>query len=149
MTTPRKVQFFDPGDLRGMSVEFLKGLRGRWYSEAINQNVLGTIQRVTRALGRPLHERYGPKYEYVDGDLAVYLDDYGGYMSVTVAGRAVCHTHSGEQLFVPGPWVDRILAREQEADDKSTVRRMTDDEIERARLIDQLSVGQPTTQEAP
>lgn len=92
------------------TVEELKELKRKWYSHAERKGYLLTIGSVGRYLGKNLNATYGPKYEYIKDGVKVYIDDYGGYLTVHVDGKLVCSTHPCEQLFVFGQWFEELEA---------------------------------------
>lgn len=79
--------------------EELKVLKKQWYDEAYNNGNLSKLRQIGRYLGTQLRHNYGPKFEFVDGDLKLYVDDYGNYTTLKMIDRLVCSTHN-ERLYV-------------------------------------------------
>lgn len=93
------------------AVEALQQAKRDWFKDAKTSGVLNSIATICRTMGTSLNAKYGPKYELVIGDVRVYVDDYGNYMTVRdqKSKEELCSTHRCDELFRPGPWVDPIL----------------------------------------
>lgn len=132
-----------------MSSDQLKALQREYYEASGRVRQMCAV--VARELGTRLSAAYGPKYVYSPDDpdhgkfhgqragLSIYVDDYGGYMTVTIDGKRVCSTHATDQLFVPGEWVKRIDEIYPEAHARMQARATAAAERNRQYLIDHLS----------
>lgn len=143
MTAPA-YRFTERGDLSGLSTDELRGVQREWYREAIAQELPAKLALIARELGEALSVRYGPKYEWLDVEgeaICIYADDYGHYMTVHVGPRLVCSSHPTQELFVPGPWLDRALAFVALATEKRDAKRAIAAEEERQRQLASLGAG--------
>lgn len=87
----------------------LQKLKQDWYEEAKKSGKFVKLADIARVLGTRISHNYGPKWEFIDGDTRIYVDDYGNYMTVTVGKRLVCSTHN-ERLYIPDV-CDEIIAK--------------------------------------
>lgn len=126
-------------ELQNMSLEELKKLKNQWYKE--NRDTIGTIIQITRLIGKQLNENYGPKYnlDINEHDIVVYVDDYGHYATAHNKGKLVMSTHN-EQLFIPGKWVDIVMSKKNEAEEKEIDNEKKKNEEKRQTLINELSL---------
>jgi len=95
----------DVKDPQSMTTEELKELKREWYRQAKEDGSLARCYKVCTILGEWLNARYGPKYQYIDGDLDLYVDDYGNYFTAEWKGKRVMSTHPCDHLFIPGGWM--------------------------------------------
>ncbi len=112
-----------------LPVDELRARKCHQFEEARARGALTRLALIARELGRdPISiaqpgyvSTYGPKYLFIAGNgpdaVYVYVDDYGGYMTVHVGGenphrggRPVCSTHATDSFFIPGPWEAAVLA---------------------------------------
>lgn len=117
------------------------------YQSVDRSGLLDLIALVARELGHDPASRdaegkptgyvstYGPKHVWECGDVSIYVDDYGHYMSIRVGEQRVCSTHRTSQFFVAGPWVETVLAHLPEAREKQDQRKRTAEAAERERLL--------------
>lgn len=126
--------------LTDMTVDELKELKREWYREARDSGKLKVIATVARVMGQQMAAKYGPKYQWQHGDISIYLDDYGRYLTVTVDETRVCSTHPTSCLFVPGDWYDVIAAHAPNTDAIISRREQSIAERERQRLLAELGV---------
>ena len=136
----------DQLDVSALSIEDLKALKRRWYSEARADGAIAACYRVGRTLGTELTgAKYGPKYLWTHGEgadaIVIYVDDYGRYMTVTVGEQVVCSTHPNELLFVPGAWTETVRELEPGATERAHAERAARERRERASLLRQLGLG--------
>ena len=100
----------------GMSEEQLLAMKRLLFQEAKSQGVIGGLATIARQFGEELNANYGPKYKWEGEGVVVYVDDYGGYMTVHANGeRLVTSSHQTEKLFVPGPWLTPLLPLMEQA----------------------------------
>lgn len=129
--------------LAEMSVDELSALKVKWYSEARAQGLLERIKKVCRELGERIPARYGPKYGLQLESVHVYVDGYGGYMTVHRGqrfGKQIVSTHADPHgLFVPGDWLDEVEALHDRAAESQRQRKVRKDESDRQKLTEQLS----------
>lgn len=131
-----------------MSTQELYALKKERYEAARRDGTLQKIRLVGTEFGRDINARYGPKYILDVEDVRLYVDTYGGYMTVQrkdndgyaderrVAG--LLSTHPTEEFIKPGEWQDRILALYPEAQAKKAARDERIEEERRRRALDQI-----------
>lgn len=114
-------------DTNSKTLEELKQLRREWYENARNEGKFGKLSQIARVLGVRVPHNYGPKWEFIDGDTRIYVDDYGNYMTVRIGNRLVCSTHN-EAIYIPDvcdeiivkgyPVVEQIMAEKKAEDER-------------------------------
>lgn len=125
-------------DLQSLSLQELRELKIKWYKENTDNGNIKKLHLIARELGQRIPHNYGPKYEYNQGGVMIYVDDYGGYMTVHVKGKLTVSTHN-DKLYVPGEWeeiITRLLpaATEHHIEDKSDKENN-----QRQKLLDELT----------
>ena len=125
--------------LSEMSAAELKEQKINWYTEATTNCNINNLYLIARSMGQRLSHNYGPKYEYRDGDLVIYVDDYGGFMTVHKGGKLIVSTHN-EKLYITGEWEEIIARLTPFATDQVTKRQTKGEEIERIKLLKELSL---------
>lgn len=105
----------EKSNLTTLSLEELKALKKRWWQYGVDSGAIAACGLIARFLGKKLDAKYGPKYRFEAGQLSIYLDDYGHYMTVMHAGRAVVGTHHNSQVFIPGDWTAELVELEARA----------------------------------
>jgi hypothetical protein len=121
-----------------MSIEELRVLKEERFTLASNNGVFAGLATIARELGEPVNDRFRPKYRWSSADdfaIEIYVDDYGGYMTVKMQGTPVASTHRTEQFIIPGPWVSAVLVHLPEADRRSEVRKESTQQAERESLL--------------
>jgi hypothetical protein len=83
----------EPTNLETLSYDELLALKCSRFEDAQRIEALTQIAEVARVLGRRLSATYGPKFSWEQGQVRVYVDDYGHHMQVHVGDREVCSTH--------------------------------------------------------
>ena len=124
--------------LTEMTAEELQKQKAAWYREAHESGKIDAICMVGRELGESLSCRYGPKYSYKNGDIEIYIDDYGHYSTVTYKGKQVVSTHPCSGLYVPGDWEEEVLRYADAALAKQNEERLAREERERQKLLSEL-----------
>jgi len=104
------------------TVEELKRLKKEWYQNAMDTGMIAKIGKICRELGNKVPAKWGPKYQFDHGDLSLYVDDYGHYMTASYKDKMVCSTHFCEKLFVPGEWEKIITDHYPKAEKKEEMR---------------------------
>lgn len=135
-------------DLQDMTTEQLHAHKAEQYRVAEVTGCLGKIADVARWIGQdPVSIRepgyrstHGPKYQHSIGDIVIYVDDYGRYMTVHVNGKRVCSTHQTDRLFVSGEWSSIVVAHWSKAKAVRDAKIANQVEQERQRLLDTLQV---------
>lgn len=94
-------------DLKNLTSEQLRQLKESEYQAALNAGHFVFIGEVAKYLGVKQNHIYGPKYKWNYKDIEIYLDNYGGYMTVHEGGKLKASTHN-ERLFARGGWFERI-----------------------------------------
>jgi hypothetical protein len=113
-----------------LTADELRALKERWFAEGRDSGDLALLGRLGRELGVPVPSGHPPKYRWDRDGVAVYVDGYGGYLTVHQGERQVCSTHYCTQLFVPGPWLEVVRAAAPELDREARARE-TEREAER------------------
>lgn len=112
------------------------------FEQAVKSGVVRAITDIARTLGNRLNANYGPKYQLECKDrIVVYVDDYGHYATVKQNGHLIMSTHN-ERLFVPGSWVEDVLALKPESDQKQLIELTTRLRKELVELCDRLCIDQ-------
>lgn len=125
-------------DLKDMTLEELRAQKKAWYDGNTKNGNIALLGAIARNLGSKLNHSYGPKYKYTEGNIEIYVDDYGGYMTVNVGGKLKVSTHN-EKLYVPGGW-EEIISRLAPDTKKQQEERMAADQIyEHQKLLNELS----------
>lgn len=125
-------------NLSKLSIKELESLKEKWYDE--NKETISTICTICRVKGERLDHNYGPKYSLIVDNINIYVDDYGHFALVKVHEKTVMSTHPNEQLFIPGKWVNSVLALLPDVEEIQRKRHEENIEKERKNLIDKLTV---------
>jgi hypothetical protein len=134
--------------IKEMTIEELKLLKIDWYRAAVENGSIAMCNLVARTFGRDpisienpgFSSTYGPKYLWRNGDIEIYVDDYGKYMTVKIDGKLVCSTHVTERLFIPGEWVERVRPFAESAAVKKSEWQLSEAEKKRRELIEELTL---------
>ena len=121
-----------PPPERPLTAEELAALKGTWFREGLEAGDVALLGRLARELGQPVPTRHPPKYHWTREGVSVYVDGYGGYLTVHQGERQVCSTHPGSRLFVPGPWLDVVRGARPELERETGARET---EAEAARRL--------------
>jgi hypothetical protein len=84
-----------------LSIEQLEKQRRDWYEEAsLNKNFskLSTIGKYLE--NDKQNESYGPKYRFKIEDYYLFVDNYGGYLTLEKSNIKICSTHHCSQLYI-------------------------------------------------
>jgi hypothetical protein len=130
-------------NLKQMTTDELRKEIARIYAQYQQNCVISQLYIIARTLGcDPAGDGYisscGPKFKFVDGNVSLYVDDYGGYMTVSMDGKRVLSTHQCDQFIIPGAWIDTILAHYPAAQAKITADRAEREQSERNALLSKL-----------
>ena len=126
-------------NLEELSLEELQKLRTESYKKATDDGVFENIYLVGKILGNDLHENYGPKYSWNHEDVAIYIDNYGNYMTVHYKDKKVCSTHPCTKLFADGEWVSIIMKYLPEAKAVQERKQQESEQRMRQKLIQELT----------
>ncbi len=113
-----------------MTVEDLQQLKRDWYEAAKKEGKFAKLSAIARVLGTPIRHNYEPKWEFIDGDIRIYVDDYGNYMTVMDGKRLVCSTHN-ERIYIPDV-CDEIIAKGYPAAEEILAKKKGDEERQKA-----------------
>lgn len=130
--------FPTPKPLEEMTAKELEETKQQWYNTAEKIGKLSACRLIGTYLGTPVRANWGPKYQFDKDDLSIYVDDYGGYMTAKFQGKLVMSTHSGERLYVPGPWETLLSDLLPLAEKKKKDMLSTRQENERLKLLNKL-----------
>ena len=128
-----------------MTSDELKALKEQWYKDAVQDGSIALCYFVGRQLGsdpagRGYVSTYGPKYKWSSEGVEIYVDDYGGYMTVHNNGKQVCSTHYCSRLFVPGDWMNVVRQAAVKARQKKEGDEHRREQVECQRLMDELDI---------
>ena len=93
--------------IQEMTSKELETLKREFYVAATNDGRIDNLYLIARYLGERVSHNYGPKYRYIQGELEIYVDDYGNYMTAKLNSKLIVSTHN-ERLYVPGEWETHI-----------------------------------------
>lgn len=113
-------------------------LKASWYQRAKDEGIISNCYAIGRHLGEKLNDSYGPKYGWKQDGVKIYVDDYGGYMSVDYQGKCVCSTHTTSGLFVAGEWINIIDGHIENARGQEQAKALAREEDKRRRLLNSL-----------
>ena len=102
----------------------LEQLKNELFENARKEGKSRKLSEIARHLGENIRHNWGPKYGFTDGDIRIYVDDYGNYMTVNDGKRLVCSTHN-ERVYIPAV-CDEIIAKHFPAAEEIKARK--DDE---------------------
>lgn len=105
------------------------------YDVACSFGTFAKLATIARELGESLSERYGPKYRFTEGELKIYVDDYGNYMTVHRGNEEIASTHTCDRFIKDGDWQNQLLKHFGEAQAKKMARESEASEKEKARLM--------------
>lgn len=125
-------------ELKDMTAKELEEHKVNLYKDNTDNGNIQKLRTIAKYLGEKVQHNYGPKYLFKDGAIEIYVDDYGGYMTVNVTGKLKVSTHN-EKLYAPGSWeaiINRLYpkaaASKHKEDSKTEDKRKQD-------LLDQLT----------
>lgn len=125
-------------ELKDMTSTELATYKASLYILNTDNGNIKKLAQICRLLGSRLNHSYGPKFRFTEGNIEIYVDDYGGYMTVHVGGKLRVSTHN-ERLYAIGEWeeiIDRLWPKAEELENQK------DCSIEQTRkqdLLDQLT----------
>lgn len=122
-------------NFNNMTVEELRALKQQNYKTAQNDGTLSFLADVARHLGEYQSCSYGPKYKWENDNIVIFVDDYGGYMTVNVDGEKVASTHFCDQFIRGGGWLDEVNAFRGEVDRVIKEKQEKKEAKERAELL--------------
>lgn len=93
--------------LSDLSLKELKELKEQWHQQATKDGTIILLTQIAKTLGEQLPANCGPKYLFKDNQIEIYVDCYGGYMTVKVDGKLKVSTHN-EKLYAKGEWEKNI-----------------------------------------
>lgn len=123
-------------DLDAMTASQMRALIKDRYLAAVADETFTKLAAIARELGK--QQGGDPKYIYQGGDIEIYLDEYGNYMTVKVGKKEVASTHQTNQFIIPGEWLDAVRDFYDEAVERKGARLNKRDNNERNELLDKL-----------
>jgi len=124
-------------NLTEMSVKELEEHKQQLYTDNTNNGNINKLVTIARVLGANLHAKYGPKYSYREGNIEIYVDDYGHYSTVRIGDKLKVSTHS-DRLYAPGEWEEIIERLYPEAKRILDERAAKNEEQKKSDLLDKL-----------
>lgn len=94
--------------VENMTIDELKRLKVQRYRDAQEDGSIAACYRVGRVLGKLQPAKYGSKYLWESAGVRIFVDDYGNYMTVHADGKQVCSTHTCDEIFIPGAWMEAV-----------------------------------------
>lgn len=125
-------------DLKDMTASELEAYKKELYITNTDNGNIKKLATICRNLGNYLNHSYGPKYKLTEGGLEIYVDDYGGYMTVHVNGKLRVSTHN-EKLYAPGEWEEIIGRLWPKADTQAYQESLSKEEKRKQELLNQLT----------
>jgi hypothetical protein len=125
---------------RPLTTEDLAALKRTWFREAMDGGDIALAGRLGRELGAPAPTRHPPKWHWTRDGVSVYVDGFGGYLTVHQGERQVCSTHACERLFVPGPWLAVVRAARPELEREAGARATEQEAARRLALRRELGL---------
>lgn len=114
--------------MKEYSLEELRQIKLKWYWAAMEDGSIRDCEYVARNLGVAGTGSPGPQYLWKKDGVSIFLDNYGGYMTVCFNGKRACSTHDTNRLFVPGEWINVVrealdkAAHTEEADKETRIK---------------------------
>jgi len=124
-------------DLNEMTVTELLEYKQKLYKDNTDNGNILKLKMIARVLGDLVPHNYGPKYLYKNGDIEIYVDDYGGYGTVHVGGKLKVSTHT-EQLYAPGEWESIIETEYPKAQSQLDAEKKILDDETKNDILNQL-----------
>lgn len=120
-----------------MTIEQLRALKEHNYKTAIHDGTFEFLANLARHFGVYQSCSYGPKYKWEndDGNIVIFVDDYGHYMTVTVNGEKVASTHFCDQYIKSGNWFNEVHVFRGEVDRTIKKKQEEKEAKERAELL--------------
>jgi hypothetical protein len=125
-------------ELNEMSSKELEDLKKKLYKENTDNGNIKKLYTIARMLGEHVNANYGPKYLYKKGETEIYVDDYGGYMTVQVGDNKKVSTHFCNNLYVPGEWEAIITEVYPSAKEKLEANKLQTEQRAKSDLLSQL-----------
>lgn len=124
-------------DLSTMTTRELELYKTQMYNDNSKNGNISKLYAIARLLGEDVRHNYGPKYMLQDGFIQIYVDDYGGYMTVHEGLKLKVSTHN-EKLYVPGEWEEIITRLYPIAKEKQEAQKAAKEQSEKSALLNQL-----------
>jgi hypothetical protein len=129
-----------PPPSQPLTTDDLAALKRTWFAEAMSGGDVALLGRLARELGQPVPTRHPPKWHWTREGVSVYDDGFGRFLTVHQGDRLVCSTHSGERLFVPGPWLDVVRGARPELEREAAARATEREAAQRLALRRELGL---------
>jgi hypothetical protein len=127
-------------DLNNLSYDELKKQKNIWYLNAQKTGQILKIYMVAEYSGTYLSNMsYGPKYQYKDSLLEIYVDRYGGYATAKWNNQLVFSDHN-EKLYIPGKWEEHLEQLYIISLDKKSQEEELFNESEKQKLLSTLII---------
>lgn len=125
-------------ELKDMTAKELEDYKRKLYKDNTDNGNIQKLYTIGRKFGADFASNYGPKYLLNEGQTEIFIDDYGGYMTVKVNGKLKVSTHN-EKLYVPGEWEGIISRLWPKASAKQYQDSLSTEDKRKQDLLDQLS----------
>lgn len=125
-------------ELKDMTLQELKEQKAIWYEENTRNGNIQKLITIARQVGEKLSHNYGPKYNFTNGVIEIYVDDYGNYMTTKVNGKLKVSTHN-DKLYVPGEWEEIIARLYPEAQELYNQTKSESYQYEYQKLLNELT----------
>jgi hypothetical protein len=125
-------------NLNEMTNDELLKLKQQRYKNAQEDGTISKLYVIGKELGNNLNDRYGPKYRWINDGIAIYVDDYGNYMTVRSDDKLLCSTHPCDRLIILGEWIEKVLKFYPEAEKIREEKIAKREQKEREKLLEQI-----------
>lgn len=130
-------------ELKDMTVAESEAYKAELYKVNSENGNINKLYTICRMLGVDVAHNWGPKYIYKEGPIEIYVDDYGNYMTLKIAGKERVSTHACDKLYSPGDWEEIIDRLYPAAQDKLNAQIANQNDKRKDDLLNQLSYSSP------
>lgn len=127
-------------DYNNMSNDQLKSLIVENYRKAVNEGVIRKLSFIAEKLGENLNANYGTKYRYKLNGMEIFVDNWGGYMTVVDHNRkkTILSTHYCDCFIIIDDRIENLLAQYPDALEVSMKKKANDLNREKQLLLSKL-----------
>lgn len=122
-------------NIENMDNKELKELIKKRFETAIKDGTTTKLYIIGRELGKSLNCKYGPKYQFKHNDTILYIDDYGGYMTIKTKEKTVYSDHVCDKFIIPCKEINELLSFYSKALNKKNEKNNYKYREERKKLL--------------